>query len=326
MADVIRLEDVLGPEGAADILALAASFGAFRPYVSSLPASGLGKGLVRRHDALMNHVGAQTRAGRLDDLGTLAARINPFRGTFALGGEACSPAAARVLHHPRVLAAARAVAGTDAVAPDMIFANLLVPGQELPIHTDTPAFVGLDQANTPEWLLVCMAHSGLFRRWHTPTVGAVFFLGGCVGGDFVYYPDGPDAPAARHPVRHDSAIVLDGERLFHGIARVGGPDAPAPPTGPGMGLEPDADGGFTLRAGDKTLGRWPLGALRFSMQWKAKCAPAEAAPPLARADAEALLTADLRARGVIGATPPDDRQLALRMIETYVPFPTAVAL
>ena len=43
-----------------------------------------------------------------------------------------------------------------------MYANLLLPGQELAVHTDVPEFRGANRKVIPQWLLVVMHHSGLF--------------------------------------------------------------------------------------------------------------------------------------------------------------------
>lgn len=313
-----RLDPCLGPQADA-LRALAERAGPYRTYVSGQQTEGLGKGLVRRHDALMNHMLSQAAPEPLPDL---TARINLFRQTWAEAAEIHVPGCEILLHHPGFLEAARRLSGKAKVAPTMLYANVLLPGQELPIHTDTPAFLGLDQSNTPEWLLVCMGHSGLFERWRTPTVGAVTFIGGCPGGDFVVFPEGPDGPMTRVPAADDTAVILDPEAGFHGVGRVGGKGHPPPP----QDAVAVAFDGARWRATDAKgapVGEWAWGALRFSVQWKAQCYPEAPPAPLTRAEAEASLLADLRGRGVLGEGAPDDTQAALNMIQTYVRFPKA---
>ncbi|MCB9524506.1 MAG: hypothetical protein H6702_14195 [Myxococcales bacterium] len=313
-----RLDPCLGPQAPA-LRALVERAGPYRTYVSAQQADGLGKGLVRRHDALMNHMLRQAAPEPLPDL---SARINLFRQTWAEAGVVHVPGCELLVHHPGFLAAARRLSGHPQVVPTMLYANVLLPGQELPIHTDTPAFVGLDQSNTPEWLLVCMGHSGLFERWRTPTVGAVTFLGGCPGGDFVCFADGPDAPPVRVPAADDTAVVLDPEAGFHGVGRVGGPGHPPPPRD-AVAVRLAGDRWQATDGAGRPVGAWAWGQARFSVQWKAQCFPEVAPAPLTRAEAEAALLADLRQRGALGPGEAHPTQAAIQMIQTYVRFPTA---
>lgn len=317
MTPYTLLDPLLSDATAARLRGLFERFGSYRTYVSAPQAEGVGKGLVRRHDAAMNHFAAQMKRGRTEPLDVLAARTNLFRGTYAEAG-AVHPGIEPIWEHPAFVEAAQAISGRPIIEPTMLYANILVPGQELALHTDTPAYAGLDQTNTPEWLLVCMAHSGLFAEWREPMIGAVSFFGGCEGGDFVLFADGPDAPATRVSAAHNTAIVADTEALFHGVSRVGGPDHPAPRASVGAVIE--HVGGDRWRYGDEEVA-W--GTLRFSLQWKARCHHADRASvePLTREAVIDRLASDLESRGVIGAKRPGDTQLAIKMIQTYVRFP-----
>jgi len=53
------------------------------------------------------------------------------------------------------------------------YANVLLPGQELAVHTDVPEFRGASRKTLPQWLLVAMHHSQLFERWRVPIATGV---------------------------------------------------------------------------------------------------------------------------------------------------------
>lgn len=97
------------------------------------------------------------------------------------------------------------------IVTDMFQLDLLVmlPGQELPIHLNTPYFWGADRTTLPQWLLVAMKNSRLFDHLFIPQVQGLVPLrleqpqqlnkladrtqGGFVeingeGGDFFFYP------------------------------------------------------------------------------------------------------------------------------------------
>ena len=321
---MIALDPCLPAAVFREVRAAIEAFAPFRTYVSQPQADGVGRGLVRRHDAAMNHLSANLRAGISEPLDVFAARSNLFRGVLAEGDAVHLPAAAPLWRNPAFIDGAHAVSGRPVVEPSMLYVNVLVPGQELPTHTDTPAFVGLDQTCCPEWLLVVMGHSGLFAEWRVPMVGAVAFFGDCSpGGDLVVFDDGRDAEPVLVPARDNTAVVFDSEEAFHGVNRVGGSDAPPPPSEVGMWIERAEGDVWRVGGSMAEVARYPRSALRMSVQWKAKCrhAAGDAPEPLTRADAEARLVADLRARDVVGEALPDETQLALRMIETYVRFP-----
>ena len=83
--------------------------------------------------------------------------------------------------HPLILQSAKSLSGAAIIVPAIVYANILVPGQELAIHTDVPEFRGLNRKNTPQWLLVCMLHSKLFESWRVPIMTCVAWFGGNAG-------------------------------------------------------------------------------------------------------------------------------------------------
>ena len=130
-----------------------------------------------------------------------------------------------LLNHPALSVAAQEVfpdGRCAVVEPSLVYANLMVPGQELAIHTDVPAFRGITRTTSPEWLMVVMLHSGLFDDYrlriatgvtwyHSPKKG---------GGSFVYWPNGPNRPSRRHKVAYNTAVIVDTDAVFHGVEPV----------------------------------------------------------------------------------------------------------
>ena len=108
---------------------------------------------------------------------------------------------------------------------------------------------------------------------------------------------------------------------------MGGAGHAAPESLPGMWIEPAEDDRWVVRDERRDIGALPQAALRLSVQWKARCY-ADAAEQ-GRTDALdwdgviARLTADLRGRGVVTEDAPNETQLAIQMIQTYVRFPEA---
>ena len=69
-----------------------------------------------------------------------------------------------------------------------------------------------------------------------PIATAVSWFHDCAGGEFAFYPDGPDAPPVAHPVRFNTAILLDTDTIFHGVDRVQETAEPVDRLKPGMRL------------------------------------------------------------------------------------------
>ena len=107
------------------------------------------------------------------------------------------------------------------VVPNIVYANLLLPGQELAVHTDVPEFRGANRKLYPQWLMVVMLHSGLFAPWRRQIATGIAYFGRAQGGALAFYPDGREGAARTLEARHNTAIVLDTDTVFHGVDRVG---------------------------------------------------------------------------------------------------------
>ena len=126
------------------------------------------------------------------------------------------------------------------IEPAIAYANLMVPGQELAVHTDVPEFRGCNRKVVPQWLLVVMHHSGLFDEWRMPIATGIAWFHDCDGGALAYWPDGPAFPAATHAAQYNTAMVLDTDSVFHGVDRIAavtGGRPPAAATGNGARAE-----------------------------------------------------------------------------------------
>jgi len=240
-----------------------------------------------------------------------------FRQDFALDGEARVAGAERILANPHFVAAARAIAGPDAVIrPSTVYVNIMGP-TPFPFvpHLDVPAFRGFTRADHPLWILKTMKTSGLFERWRTKIVTAVSWFYAGPGGDFHYWPDGPDAPSAVETAPFvNVAVVADNEETFHGVGPLGPPGARMP-----MGLTRESrlvrgDGGWeVIDAGGALEARIPDAEARITTSWKADvfasvddAARADAGDdPLDLATVVDVFLADLTARGLAVDRPAD---------------------
>lgn len=319
----------LAADAAEGMRRCAEQFGSFQMYIQGPVREGFGSGLVRRHDAAMNYMKSLSDPA---DARHVMARLNLFRGTYALHDEVRHPLSAPMLHSKELEDAAAALTGRPLVRPAMLYANLLLPGQELAVHTDTPEYRGIDKWSMPEWFMVVMMHSGLFEAWRKHVTAGVAFFGDCEGGEFVFYPRGPEQAPVAVPVRYNTAIHLDVDRSFHGVKRVGGPDAAPPPLEEGMTLSYVGEETWHLCQGNERVRSYAWSELRYSVQWKANCFADEAEEALVESHRDDLhtdrvidqLVEDLRARGRISGARPDDTELALLMMDEYICFPGPV--
>jgi hypothetical protein len=315
------------------MVALCDRHGGYRMYSEEPTFVGLGEGLPARYDAVRNFIRTGGRFGQLEPVHVLAARTNYFRETYAYGEEVRAAGIEPFLRYEGFVEAARALYGRPVVVPAIVYANLLVPGQELAVHTDVPEFRGISRKTHPQWLIVAMHHSGLFGDWRMPIATGVAWFHDCDGGEFVYYPDGPAAAPATRPARYNTALLMDTDSIFHGVDRVAERQHALAPLRPGMRLEPAGDGRWHVCEGDDIVARYRWQDLRFSISWKAYCfadererrAWFEHRHDLSLDAVLDRLLADLRARGAIGATRPPNGDLIDAIIDTYVPYPAPVA-
>lgn len=321
-------DPLLSPAEADDMVRLCERFGRYGMYSQEASEAEIGQGLAQRHDAVMNFIRSGGRFGRKEPLHVLAARTNYFREEYAYGDEVRFAGIEPFLRHEGFLAAARAVHGRPVIEPAIVYANILVPGQELAVHTDVPEFRGANRKRFPQWLLVVMHHSRLFDAWRMPIVTGVAWFSACEGGEFVFYPDGPAGAAATLPAKRNTAILLDTDSVFHGVDRVAARGEMAP-LRPGMQLVFDGAGRWSIRDGESVVARYAWDEMRFSVSWKAYCFSDAAERDAWRAHSADLaldtildtLVDDLRARGRLTGERPPPTDLALQLIEEYIRFP-----
>jgi hypothetical protein len=326
-----QLFDPLLPQPQADaMLRLCERFGSYGTYSEEAIEDDFAEGLAQRYDAAINFVRTGGRFGRKEPIAVLAARTNYFRETYAYD-RPLVPGIEPFLHHPGFIEAAQRVHGRSLIRPNIVYANLLVPGQELAVHTDVPEFRGVSRKRDPQWLIVAMHHSRLFERWRIPIATGVAWFGDPEGGEFVFYPDGPLGPPVALVARHNTAILLDTDSVFHGVDRVAESRVPMPDLRPGMRLRFDGESeeSWSLADGDQVLARYRFRDLRFSISWKAYCFADEAEEALVREHRDDLtraqvlevLTRDLRSRGRIQDETPKPMELALAIIHEYIHYP-----
>ena len=134
--------------------------------------SDIGRGLSQRHDAATNFVRTGGRYGRSNETkAVLAARTNYFREEYAYGQVPLIEGIEPYLFHEGFVEAARAVHGRRVIEPAIVFANLMVPGQEFGAHrrSRVPRLQPESDAamasrrDAPLRLVRCLAHADRHR-------------------------------------------------------------------------------------------------------------------------------------------------------------------
>jgi hypothetical protein len=320
---MLVLDPLLTPEGADDVVRLWHDFGSYGQYSNEGFDTQFAPELPQRYDARENFVRTGGRFRRDEDKGLLGARTNYFRETYAYGDDVFAEGAKTLMHHDALLDAARRIHGRDVIVPAILYANILLPGQELAIHTDVPEYRGANRKIVPQWLLVVMHHSGLFDRWRMPIATAVMYFGDACGGAFAYYVDGE--PHTYEPA-HNTGVVLDTDSVFHGVDRVEGDESALSVLRSGQRLHHDGDRRWSLRNGDDVLATFGTDDLRYSVSWKGYCF-ADDAERRAWTDHTDDLTLDLILSTLVddmgSGRPSSDADLGRLHIDHYIHFPTA---
>ena len=335
-ARIVVLDPCLADSDAAAMVELCARFGTYRMYAEhEQHDTEIGRGLQQRHDALTNFLrtGGTTRAD--EPLTALAVRTSYFREEYAYGTDERITGIAPFLHLPAFVAAAQSIHDRPVVEPAIAYANLMVPGQELAVHTDVPQFRGANRKLLPQWLLVVMHHSGLFEEYRMPIATAIAWFHDCDGGELAYWPDGGDAPARYHRVTYNTAMVLDTDSVFHGVERIADVAVDdLPRIRPGTTLEHARNGTWLLRGADgRETARYEWEQLRFSVSWKAYCFRDEHERDTWRDHRDDLtldfildrLIDDLAARGGVELEVTRDGELGQRLIDEYIRFPLSTS-
>jgi hypothetical protein len=331
---VVVIDELFDEAGARAMVELCERFGRYRMYLEhERIETDIGHGLAQRQDALMNFLRTGGLAGAEEPVTTLAVRTSYFREEYAYGNRPLIEGIEPFLRHDAFLDAARAIHGRPVVEPAIAYANLMVPGQELAVHTDVPEFRGANRKLIPQWLLVVMLHSGVFDEYRMPIATGIAWFHDCDGGALAYWPDGAGGERRSHPVRFNTAMVLDTDSVFHGVERVADiPPNALPRLRPGMTLDHVGDRRWSVHDGDgRAIARYDWQELRFSVSWKAYCFRDERERDVWRDHEDDLsldeiitrLIDDLYRRGRVERDVERDGALGQLLIDEYIRFPVA---
>lgn len=221
----------------------------------------------------------------------------------------------QLLNNPHWIEAAKTSFGASIVRPFKCLMQLTGPMGGFGVHFDGPLFRGLN--DPPVWLMMTMVYSGLFQDWMVPIASGLCWYYPGQGGSFVYWPDGPHAPAEveRAPF-WNRGVMCDNEYLFHGVSPVGTPEDIAAIQGTLDGSETLHAAGqdeWEIRKGGSVIHRLRADQLRISLLWKAYVFEDEAhlasfedpAMHLTYDQIVEIFQADLAAKGITLAPPHD---------------------
>lgn len=240
-----------------------------------------------------------------------------FRQDFGATGKPLVDGAEIILNNKHFIEAAHAVYGEECIVrPVNVYVNIMgpTPFPFIP-HLDVPAFRGFTRADQPIWLLKLMKNADLFEQWRIRIATAVSWIYNGEGGDFYYWPNGPEGPQmVESPPFQNVSIVADNESTFHGVAPVGPADATMPDgINSHSRLVRSETGWDTVDAEGAVIASFSDEEVRITVSWKADIFTDVEELRLVESDEDALDTdmviaifkADLEARGVAIDLPTD---------------------
>ncbi len=249
------------------------------------------------------------RVHKRDDLG----KDLPFYRIFwAHTREIKVKGAEPFFYNERFVEASKRSFGARLIVPSAIMVNLNTPMPGGPPHRDLPYFRGAEKF--PFWMLSLMGNSDLFHDFAVPIASTLTWFYKGVGGDFEYWPDGPDAASKLvQPPLWNVGVVSDNEYMWHRVGEVGPRNEQKKPGDITRDIRLHAtDGGWELHDKDRVQA-FTRDQVRISLLWKAYAFNSQTALDEYNNHANDLnhqmvidiFAADLRERGVAFRRPDD---------------------
>lgn len=199
-----------------------------------------------------------------------------FRGYFAKYGTCLYPELEDCFFNREFLAQARSYWNADYARPENMLFNIQGASHSYdPAHLDATQFRGIDQKNTPIWLMNTMTKSGMFQRWLMKKAQVIaWFYKGTIGGGFTYWPQGPLAEPKRLAApMWNRAVVVQNEMMYH-RGEANGPLDQRLPKGLAFeslfGADPETDDGWQITTGSNVIQKVPAQEMRFLVHWGAE--------------------------------------------------------
>ncbi|MAI90919.1 hypothetical protein [Ponticaulis sp.] len=143
-----------------------------------------------------------------------------FRTMWAFHGKLVDPRAGFIFNSDTFIEGAKKSFDAKIIKPVSLMNNINFPMAAGVPHLDLPKFRGGDKF--PFDLLVAMAYSGLFHDWAVPQASTICWFYRGVGGDFEYWPDGPEGHrrTVQAPI-WNVGYVSDNEYMWHRVGGIG---------------------------------------------------------------------------------------------------------
>lgn len=289
--------------------------------------------LPDRIDVAHHHFKSGGISGRKEMFEKMVGRLLAFNKILHRDSLSTVPGIETLFSSPKYLEAVATICPNNPVIdPIQLGIIILVPGQEVAVHYDVPWFKGATRYDFPQWLLVAMEQSGLFKDYLTPQIQGVAYIHrfNVTGGGFVFWNNDVDNNSLDIPAIPNTGIVLDGSVVAHGVY----------PFGHGDSLKMNPHHRYQLV---ENSGNWIIWNVdqeyslnqtfeaddfRVSLVWRSRCFASEKekqewhqAPKM---DIDAVLErlkSDLHRRGLLNDNDITSLDLAILIIETYIRYP-----
>lgn len=220
-------------------------------------------------------------------------------------GEPLSDEVAPFLYNPIFIENAKKAYDVKVVRPFRLVVNLSIPSPGLPAHCDFAIYRGIGAE--PSWLCNIMGISGLFKPWEVQIASGLAWFYRGEGGEFRYWPDGPDKPHQSEKAPFwNRGIIGDNEYTWHQVCHLGDPKdfLDKSKVSANCTLHWNSDRWNVIEAGE-IVESYPFDKVRIMSLWKANvfADEAEAAVYDEHSDdldydtAFSMLADDLRRRG-----------------------------
>lgn len=178
------------------------------------------------------------------------------------------------LQIPSFVEAAKQAFSASIVQPTHCLINIYGPMRSGPPHVDLPAYRGLTGANAPIWFLMNMTYSGLFHPWMVPIASGLAWFYDGEGGEFEYWPDGPEGAAVEErPPLWNVGVMSDNEFMWHRVGPIGPERLQERLHGrlrASDELHYAGEGAWEIRDGTRLAQRLAPEEVRLSILWKAR--------------------------------------------------------
>ena len=156
------------------------------------------------------------------------------------------------------------------VVPTSLAINVSSPAPSTNPHRDVHRYRTVPEI--PHYMHALLLSSELFEAWSIRQSSALAWFYPGPGGEFEYWPHGPDAPSERvGPPMHNVSLVSDNNYMFHRICAVGNEPEYLDDThlSEGSQIFPVGDRDWEVRDGEIVQAALPREHVRVAIVWKA---------------------------------------------------------